>query len=300
MKRLWLYFGRLLVLLITMALLPWQAQAFQFDVGNTDLSIRLDNTFKYSAAYRLKDQSDTLVADVNQDDGNRNFDKGIVSNRFDWLGELDATLPIGGVRVSGAAWYDFVYNEDNDNDSPFTNNSTSVSHNEFTDETRDLHGRNVEVLDAFGYLNLEPGPLYITLRAGRHSLQYGETLFYGQNGIADAQGPLDLVKALTVPSSQFKEILRPVEQVSCEVQLTPELAVGGYYQWKWRETKLPAAGSYLSSLDFLGEGSETFGPMSHVQDNEPDDSGQGGIKLTYSLPTLGLDLGLYWGGSQAN
>jgi hypothetical protein len=300
MMRLWLHFGRLLVLLLTMALLPWQAQAFQFSVGQSDLEIRFDNTFKYSAAYRINDQSSTLIADVNHDDGDRNFDKGLVSNRFDWLGELDVTLPIGGIRVSGAAWYDFIYNEDNDNDSPFTSNSLiSGKPDEFTDDTRDLHGRKAELQDAFAYLNLEPGSFYITLRAGRHSLQYGETFFFGINGIAAAQQPLDAIKALTVPSVQFKEILRPVEQVSCDFQLTPDLTVGGYYQFKWHESYIPAAGSYLSSLDYMGEGAESFilGPgaaLLRTSDLEPDDSGQGGIKLTYNLPTLGLDLGLYW------
>jgi hypothetical protein len=300
MKRLWLHGGRLLVLLLTMALLPWQAQAFQFNVGQSDLEIRFDNTFKYSAAYRIKDQSSTLIADVNHDDGDRNFDKGLVSNRFDWLGELEANLPIGGVRVSGVAWYDFIYNEETDNDSPFTSNSiTSGNYNEFTDETRDLHGRDAEVLDAFAYLNLNPGPVYITLRAGRHSLIYGETLFFGFNGIAEAQGPVDLVKALTVPSSQFKEILRPVEQVSGSIELTPEFSVGAYYQFKWHETQIPASGSYLSNMDYMGEGAESFllGPgaaLFRTSDLEPDDSGQGGIKLAYSLPALGLDLGLYW------
>jgi hypothetical protein len=297
MKRKRLHGGRLLVLLLTMILLPWQAQAFQFDVGNTDLSIRFDNTFKYSAAYRLKEQSDTLLEDVNYDDGDRNFDKGLVSNRIDWLGELEANLPLGGIRVSGAGWYDLIYNESNDNDSPFTSNSTSVAHDEFTEDTRDLHGRDVELLDAFAYLNLDPGPTYITLRAGRHSLVYGETFFFGSNGIAEAQGPSDLIKALTVPSSQFKELLRPVEQVSGSIQLTPTLTVGGYYQFKWHESRTPAAGSYLSSIDFSGEGAETligaFGPMERIDDLEPDDQGQGGVQLRYTLDSVGIDLGLY-------
>jgi hypothetical protein len=202
------------------------------------------------------------------------------------------TLPIGGIRVSGAAWYDSIYNQDNDNDSPFTSNALiSGNSDEFTDDTRDLHGRDAEVLDAFAYLNLEPGPFYITLRAGRHSLQYGETLFFGFNGIAAAQQPVDLVKARSVPSVQFKEILRPVEQVSCDFQLTPDLTVGAYYQFKWHETKIPASGSYFSNIDYMGEGAASFllGPVTllRTSDLEPDDSGQGGIKLTYSLPPWG-------------
>ncbi|MGD9369134.1 MAG: DUF1302 family protein, partial [Desulfobacteraceae bacterium] len=298
MKRIRMPSRALLVLLLTMTLLPWQAQAFEFDTGDSDLQIRWDNTFKYSAAYRIKDQSDTLIDDVNYDDGDRNFDPGLVSNRLDWLSELEFNLPNGGIRVSGAAWYDMIYSGDNDNDSPFTNNSTSVSNDEFTDDTEKLHGQDAELLDAFGYLLFDLGNVGVTLRAGRFTQIYGETLFFGSNGIAEAQGPTDLVKLLTVPSSQFKEILRPVEQISCDMQITSKLSFGAYYQLAWHETQLPAVGSYLSNADFIGEGSESWilGPgyaMAHRDDLEPDDQGQGGLQVRYTLDSVGIDLGLY-------
>jgi hypothetical protein len=298
MKRIRMPSGALLVLLLAMALLPWQAQAFQFDTGNPDLRLRWDNTFKYSAAYRLKEQSDTLIADANYDDGDRNFDKGFVSNRLDWLSELEASLPYGGIRISGAAWYDQIYNEKNDNDSPFTNNSTSVDYDEFTDETRDLHGRNAELLDAFAYANMDLAAVGLTLRAGRFTQVYGETLFFGANGIGEAQGPIDIYRLIQVPGTQFKEVLRPVEQVSCDVQITANLSFGAYYQVRWHESRIPAAGSYLSNAEIIGEGTESWilGPgvaMTHIGDREPDDQGQGGVRLRYTLDSVGIDLGLY-------
>ncbi len=289
----------LLVMVLAMTLLPWQAQAFKFDTGDSDLKIRWDNTFKYSAAYRLNDQSDTLIGDANYDDGDRNFDSGLVSNRLDWLGELELNLPNGGIRLSGAAWYDDLYNSDNDHNSPLTNNSTSVDYNEFTDDTQKLHGRDAELLDAFGYLLFDMGDVGVTLRAGRFTQIYGETLFFGGNGIADAQGPVDLVKLLTVPSSQFKEVLRPVEQISCDLQISPKLSFGAYYQFRWHETRIPAVGSYLSNADIIGEGTESWWlvpgivAMTHEHELEPDDQGQGGVKLRYTLDSVGIDLGLY-------
>jgi hypothetical protein len=288
----------LLVLMLALALQPWQAQAFQFDTGDSDLRIRWDNTFKYSTAYRLKEQSDTLTADANYDDGDRNFDQGFVSNRIDWLSELEASLPYGGIRVSGAGWYDQVYNEDNDNDSPLTNNSTSVDHDEFTDETRELHGKNAELLDAFAYGNLDLDALGLTLRAGRFTQVYGETLFFGANGIGEAQGPIDIYRLIQVPGTQFKEVLRPVEQISLDLQFSSSLSLGAYYQVRWHESRIPAAGSYLSNAEIIGEGTESWilGPgvaMTHRSDLEPDDQGQGGVRLRYSLDSLGIDLGLY-------
>jgi hypothetical protein len=287
----------LTVIALALALLPWQAQAFQFDTGGSDLRVRWDNTFKYSAAYRLSDRSPTLIGDVNYDDGDRNFDKGLVSNRLDWLSEVEASLPKGGIRISGAAWYDQIYNESNDNDSPFTNNNTSVAYNEFTKATRDQHGRDAELLDAFVYANMDLGDMGLTVRAGRFTQVYGETLFFGSNGIGEAQGPIDISRLIAVPGTQFKEVLRPVEQISCDMQISPVLSLGAYYQFRWHESRLPAAGSYLSNAEIIGPGTETwitgFGPMTHQEDLEPDDSGQGGFRLRYTVESVGIDLGLY-------
>ncbi|MFW2457844.1 DUF1302 domain-containing protein, partial [Methyloversatilis discipulorum] len=275
------------------------AAAFQFDTGNPDLKLRWDNTFKYSAGFRVKDRSDLLVGDVNYDDGDRNFDKGLISNRIDWLSEFDARYKNIGFRISGAAWYDQVYNEKNDNDSQFTNNATSVDHDEFTDETKKLHGRNAELMDAFVYGNFDLGSMRTNLRAGQHSLVYGETLFFGANGIADAQGPIDLVKLLTVPSSQFKEVLRPVPQVSGTLQIKPGLSLGAYYQFGWDETKIPAVGSYLSNIDWAGDGTESLiaGPgvlWRKVDNVNPRDSGQGGVQLRWSPEGSDFEYGLYY------
>ncbi len=94
------------------------AQAFEIDSGNPEVKIRWDTTAKYSAAARVKDASSTLKGSANFDDGDRNFDRGLISNRVDLLSELDVIYRGFGVRVSGAGWYDTVYNRSNDNDSP--------------------------------------------------------------------------------------------------------------------------------------------------------------------------------------
>ena len=52
--------------------------------------------------------------------------------------------------------------------------------------------------------------MYATVRAGKHSVLWGESLFFGTNAIAGGQQPFDVVKLLSVPSTQFKEAIRPV------------------------------------------------------------------------------------------
>ena len=258
---------------------------------------------KYSAASRIEKQSDDLVGDINQDDGDRNFSRGLISNRVDLLSEADIIYKGYGVRVSGAAWYDFVYNQSNDNDSPGTANVYSVPYNEFTDETQDIHGWNAEVLDAFVFGRHYFGNNALSFRGGQYALQWGESLFFGSNGIAGGMAPVDVVKALSVPNSQFKEIIRPVPQVSAQFQFGSKFSVEAYYQFKWEESRFPASGSYFSNLDLFGEGGErlfTGPPMMPGGENaaffrgddiEADDNGQGGIQVRYRVGEY--DFGAY-------
>lgn len=298
---------RLKQLCITTAvLLAGPVQALDFDAG-TDLKVRWDNTVKYSAAYRTKDPdaSTTGVANPNGDDGNLNFRHGLASSRVDLLSELDLTYRNFGARLSGAAWYDSLYRRSNRNNSPQTANT--FPNNEFDPGTASLHGRRGEILDAFvfGQGDLGEGKL-ANARLGRHVLLYGESLYFGNNGIAGTQGPVDVIKALQVPSSQVKEIMRPVNQLSGQVQLSSGLSVGGYYQLEWRKNRLPAAGSYLSATDFLDDGGKRIllgaplmpggGPQALLRsaDKEASDAGQFGAQVRWRPAHIDADLGFYF------
>ncbi|NRR33115.1 DUF1302 domain-containing protein [Oxalobacteraceae bacterium] len=305
------------LLALAASALPCQAVlAYDFDTGS-DLKVSWNNTVKYSAAYRLKDADARLLAGgypgagpgdftgYNLDDGNQNFrNKGVVSNRVDWLSELDVGTRGAGLRLSAAAWYDAVYTRANDNGSAASNAAVlnGGANQQFTKGTRVLHGRNAELLDAFVYGKGSIGELPATLRLGRHTLQYGESLFFGANGIASAQGPVDLVKLLSVPGAQFKEILRPVNQLSGQLQLLPNVSLGAYYQLEWRPTLIPGAGSYLSNYDAAGAGASAFlvaptnsgAPAFYTQpDMKAKNSGQGGAQLKFTPAGMDVEFGLY-------
>jgi hypothetical protein len=273
------------------------ASAMQFDLGDSEWRARWDNTIKYSLAYRLQGQDSAITDSPTagglypniQSQGDNNFDRGLVSNRLDVFSEFDLSTRNYGLRVSGAAWYDDIYNQNTDSD----------LQKDFLSETRKLHGRDAEILDAFVFVRGGLGESSQgTLRLGRHSLIYGESLFYGGNGIANAQGPIDVVKLISVPGTQFKEILRPVNQVSGQLQINPQLSVGAYYQFDWERSNLPGAGSYLSDNDAIGEGSGslmdiTGGQTVHASDLEAKNSGQGGMQLRYKPEGTELELGFY-------
>ena len=165
--------------------------AGEIDMGESDVKLRWDNTVKYSAAWRVN-KLDGRVAGTatnpNLDDGDRNFGKGLISNRLDLLSELDASYKAFGVRVSGAAWYDDVYNRGNDNNGAGAINSSSVPAGEFTRATSRLHGQKAEFLDAFTYGRVDLAPeSWGSYRPGLHTLLYGETLFFEGKRIAHAQ-----------------------------------------------------------------------------------------------------------------
>ena len=295
-------------------------QAFEIGMDNPDLKVRLDLTPKFSLGYRLKDPSAALTrldvavdpGTVNEDDGDNNFRKGLISRRLDLLAELDLAGPGWGARLSGTGWHDGVYLDRTDYTSTpvfaggvptgalasTVNNLPGQAIDEFLPETRRQHGRGGEVLDAFAYVKGDLAGRRGTLRLGRHTLQWGESLFFGQNGIANAQGPVDIAKILSVPGWQFKEVLLPVEQLSGTLQLAEGLQFGAYYQLKWRPSKLPGVGSYFSNQDYIGGGRVNFGPGVDLpvrtdRDNTPRDSGQGGVQLRWSPKGGEYEFGVY-------
>jgi hypothetical protein len=290
------------------------ANAFEIDTGSQDWKVRWDNTLKYSAAFRLVDQNKDLLTNINADDGDRNFNRGLISNRLDDLSELDiAYRNKFGFRASAAGWVDQVYNVDNANNSPATFNGFG-SNDEFPSATADLHGRRVEILDAFVWGNGSLGKMPASFKLGRHTLMWGESLFFASNGIAYGQAPIDFIKALGVPGTQAKELFMPVGQYSGLIQLSANLSVAGFLDFEWRRSRAPASGSYFSDADMIDAGGKRIllGPnlpgmpapaLFRGKDlgagNETDqfgqgDFGQGGLDIRYRSEKLDTEFGLYW------
>lgn len=297
---------------VAAASLASSAHAFEFDTGNSDLSIRLDNTVKASAMYRLNDADPKLLNSftsvgapqaLNFNAGNDNFRKsGLVSERLDLLTELDVAYQQSfGFRLSGAAWTDAAYNGQTNAQDHF---NSQTPYNAFPDGTKTLAGNQGELLDAFVFGSWRLGDeKKVSVRLGRHALQYGESVFFGDNGLARAQGPIDLLKLQSSPNAQFKEIVRPVPQVSAEMQLNSDMSIGAYYQFGWEADRLPPAGSYFSTVN-IGWGSNQpeyvgipAGPfagnytLAPSADQKPGDDGQFGLRFKWRLDDT--DLGFY-------
>jgi hypothetical protein len=292
---------RRLRLTIVVAVAAWSRSAGAVELhAGPSVTLRWDNTFKYTAGWRVEGRSRTLLVDPNRDDGDRNFAPGFINNRLDLLSEADLTFRSFGVRVSGAGWFDLVYHQANDNDSAATANAVSVPNTTFTHATRDLHGRKAELLDGFLFFDGDLGGVPVTVRIGRHTLLWGESLLLADNGISYAQAPIDIIKALSVPNSQAKEVFLPVAQISALVQPTEHLTLAAFYQLEWRRTRLPGVGSFFSSVDVLDAGGERLlvaetpgAGLFRGRDLSARNLGQWGGSVRYRVEAIDTDFGLY-------
>lgn len=238
---------------VAAALAATPALAVDLNPGG-DWQVRWDNSLRYSLGQRLK-SPDLSLASPNTDDGNRNFAKGLISNRADLFSEFDAQKDGFGLRLSAAAWYDRVYNKPNDHDLPLWASHGSVAHNEFTAGTRKVAGRKAELLDYFVFGHVEIAGKELSVRAGQHSLIWGTSMFFGANAIAKGMAPIDVYK-LSLPGAQAKETTMPVPQVSATLQLTDDTSIEAYVQSGYKPTRLHPSGSFLSTADMLGDGAE--------------------------------------------
>ncbi len=286
---------------------PSLAKATELYTGAVDgnnLDIHLDTTVQYSNILRVGSPSSALAGPTNPNgnDGDSNFRSGLVDNTFEVLPVFDLIYGNYGIHVSGEAFLDTPYLGTNQNNQAGTYNPyTTVDNQHFTSATRNVAGQNAELLDAnvhgtyyFGGNNDQQ----VTLKFGRQTLLWGESIFFAGNGVAGGMSPVDIWKALSLPNAQTQQILLPVGQAVVTYQPNSSLTLQGYYQFEWQRDALPAAGSYFSYSDILDKGGQRildiFGPGTaayRVKDlTPPINNGQFGISatLTFSKYSLGF------------
>ncbi|MDH4607470.1 DUF1302 domain-containing protein [Pseudomonas sp. BN102] len=281
------------------------SNAMEIPTGNDDWQVRWDNTPRYTLTRRVESQDKAIINAVNNNDGDRNFDRGFVSNRLDLLSEFDVIYKNKyGMRVSGAAWYDYQYDQDLDNKSPTTSNYVkngvpTVGLTRFTD--RYFTGPSGEFLDAFVFGGFDIGEVPLDVKAGSHSIYWGESLGLTAfiNGIAYAQMPLDIGKGQAIPGIEAKELFRPLNNLSFQVRPTDSLSVAGQYFLDWEQNLFPEGGTYLGSSDLnIGgsEGSLIVGPNRLLKGSDvtPDKRGDWGLSARWSPEWLQGTLGVYY------
>jgi hypothetical protein len=281
------------------------ARAIEIDTGNPDRVLRFDNTLRYNLGYRLQKQDPAILGNPNYDDGDRNFGKGAqVANRVDLLSELDLVIDKKyGFRISTAAWMDLAYDKlDNKNtataNSMVGNVPTAGVLSPYT--SRFAKGPSAEFLDAFVFANTELGGLPVSVRAGRHTVYWGESLLGGGaiHGLSYGQYSIDLWKALATPGIEAKELFRPRNSITVQAQPTPELSLGAQVFFNWESARYPESGSYLTVQDGLLKGGQSLvaGPNQRLLQGtvgNPKKTGDFGLSARWSPEWLDGTAGLY-------
>ncbi|MBI2277949.1 MAG: DUF1302 domain-containing protein [Dechloromonas sp.] len=295
---------RPIVLAMAMLGAAGNAAAFNIDTGNDDLEVRWDNTIRYNVATRTKSRNPLIGGSQLYDQGTYSKDRGdAVANRIDLLTEFDlAYKKMLGFRVSAAGWYDAAYGDD-----PHPNPKFAAigeyNGNHYSNYTKRLYqGPAGEVLDAFVFANVDLGNVPTKVRAGRHTVFWGEALFLGgaMHGVSYAQMPLDLQKGFATPGVEAKELFRPLNQVSAQVQLTESFSVAGQYFLEWESYRFPEGGTYLGPADFAFNGPDRVfagAPLGFVRRGdaqEPKQSGEYGLSARWSPEMLDGTIGFYY------
>lgn len=296
------------ILLCITVLMPSNASGFELYTGN-DLDISLDSTLSYGLQYRVQDRDEGIVGianggeaySVNYDDGNLNYDKGLVSNAIKLTSELDVKWRQFGAFVRGSAFYDFEVMDGDTERTPLS------------DEAEDAIGKSAELLDAYIWAQHEFGTVPVQVRLGDQVVSWGESTFI-MGGI-NTINPVDVSK-IRVPGAELKEALVPEGMVWGSIGLTENVNLEGLYLYDWEATEIDETGTYFSKADFVGKNistsklllgygrvpdqgdlpvDDTFLAASRDPSIEPSDQGQYGVALRAVVPALNsTDFGFYY------
>jgi hypothetical protein len=295
---------RLMVLAVAAALAsPGVVRAVEIDTGNPDISIRWDNTFRYNLGHRAQNQSPSILASPNYDDGDRNFgNDSIVTNRLDLISEFDFIYKKNyGFRISGDGWYDQAYQSlDNTHvasSNHIVNGKPALGLPSYTASY--FRGPSGQILDAFVFGNFDVDGVNVNTKAGRYDEFWGEALLNPINSLSYGQSPLDIGKLLTVPGATAKELFRPRPQLSAQIQATPSLSFDAQYFLQWQQVFYPESGSYMDPNDAVLQGGQSLyinatQRVLRGEDITPHGQGDWGMAMHWSPDVIDSTLGLYY------
>lgn len=268
------------------------SQAFQFENG--ELTGSLDTTVTAGAAWRVEGRDRGLVGianggsaySVNVDNGNLNYNTGIVSSALRVNHDLEIKYQNLGAFARVYYFYDYENEKGHRAKVPLT------------DAAKELVGSDVRLLDAYirGQFDLDGKPL--NLRLGKQVVSWGESTFI-PNGI-NVINPVDVTK-LRQPGAEIRDALLPVPMLWGSLGIAKGLSVEGFYQTHFEHTDIDPPGTYFATNDFAGKGGDSvfvgFGSIPDTStssiyrvpraaDRNASDSGQYGLALRWFAPQL--------------
>ncbi|MCF6323966.1 MAG: DUF1302 domain-containing protein [Gammaproteobacteria bacterium] len=279
--------------------------------NHNGLQGQIDTTLSYGLASRVESRDQRIIGianggtafGANSDDGNLNYDKGIISNAFKVTSEMELSYQNYGAFVRASAFYD-IENEKGDR-----------ARTPLSEKTLDLSGSAVKLLDAYLWSQFNISNQHAEVRIGNQLLSWGESTFI-QNSI-NTINPVDVSK-IRVPGAELREALIPVPILSAAMDTSDNTSIELFYQLKWEKTIADPVGSYFSANDFAADGGSrvmlgwgavpdqispgtvvsppaTTAVVSRAPDQEAKDSGQFGLAFRlYSEALNNTEFGFYY------
>ena len=283
--------------------------AFEFK-GGGDLAGNFDTTITWGALWRAQDRDPSRIAitnggtarSPNEDDGNLNYGKGDLVSALVKVGhDLDVRYRNLGFFARVLYFYDAAI--DRKDALP-------------TEAKKRLRG-DFELYDAFFRGQFDLGGRRLSARLGNQVVSWGESTFIA-NGI-NVINPVDVAK-LRAPGSELKEAFLPQAMAWASQEVNERLTLEGYYQARYRKTRLEPRGTFFSTNDFISPGGDAayigFGrrldqnqPIvppagatvaiaqvwaPRLADRDPSDSGQFGVAARIFVKEMNdTEIGLY-------
>lgn len=284
------------------------ATAAEWTFGNVEM--RLNSTVSAGAGMRLVNPDADYIGvtnggndpnGVNFDDGNLNYRRGdFYSASTRLLNELEITAGNFGAFLRVNTFYDAINND-----------AESTRRTDLSKTARHRVGRGIDLLDAYVSGNFEIGNSPLTIRAGNQVINWGEALFTS-GGISQTNA-LDVVKLVT-PGTNIREAYLPSPMIYGNIGLFPNFNLEAYYQFQWRQSKLPPVGTFFATDDLFGPGAQglfyladpggsgldpatlfAFGlGIPKAEDKAPSDQGQFGVAARYFVENMSTELGLFF------
>jgi hypothetical protein len=190
---------------------------------------------------------------LNNDDANLNWDKwDVFSVLFKGTHELQLDWRNVGAFFRFSYFVDAIQiDEDATRRTDLASSARSRSNNWEGGVT----GWHFQMLDAYVYGGWELADRYLDVRIGNQVVSWGESVFT-QGGI-NTINSLDVTK-IRLPGTELKEALLPAPMVRASMDVWGSLSVDAYYQFGWRRTDVDPVGSFFSSSDLVGRGTNGF------------------------------------------
>jgi hypothetical protein len=266
-----------ITLSLTLAILVGTSSVFAFQFNFGEIEGNFDTSFSLGASFRIEDRDYNLIGKPNQpefvntpykytnkdeayklqfgsskvpsglwsnngDDGDLNFDTGVISEQVKLTSDLSLKYMDYGLFMRGMFFYDIYLMSESDD------MRVDIMDNE---DAKDTIGRGLDLLDAFVYYNTYIGNTPFSIRAGRQVINWGESS-YIPHGISESN-PIDVGK-LRSPGAELKEAYIPVGSIWTSIGFSETVNMEAFYQYEFERMIPDAPGSYFSTNDFIGNG----------------------------------------------